>query len=311
MTVSFQPIDSLPIGVSSDSVIAAFRPFMGGAEHAAGVARELRLIRWNAAKRALRRVTTGNTSSGTRSKDVISGEYETAWSKGFEAYDMARGCKKPEPWIYKDQNIVADRAGVPRFRNVILNGVISTLKPKRVLEVGCGNGINLLLLANQFPEISFTGLELTEAGNRVAKEMQKLDRLPERLAAYAPGEHKDLQAFRRIDFIRGDATAMPFETGSFDLVLTVLSVEQMERVRDRALAEIARVASGHVLNMEPFREANESALRRLHVFARDYFRGAIAGMPRYGLTPLWATMDFPQEVQLGAALVLSRKDGAR
>jgi hypothetical protein len=30
-------------------------------------------------------------------------------------------------------------------------------------------------------------------------------------------------------------------------------------------------------------------------------------MERYGLEPLWATMDFPQEVQLGAALVLSRK----
>ena len=32
-------------------------------------------------------------------------------------------------------------------------------------------------------------------------------------------------------------------------------------------------------------------------------------MPRYGLNPIWATMDFPQEVQLGAALVLSRKSG--
>ena len=128
-----------------------------------------------------------------------------------------------------------------------------------------------------------------------------------RFSAYAPGEHQDPQAFRRIDFIRGDATAMPFDTGSFDLVFTVLSVEQMERVRDKALSEIARVSGGHVLNMEPFREANESTLRRLHVFARDYFRGSIAELPRYGLTPLWASMDFPQEVQLGAALVLSRK----
>lgn len=307
MTVNFQSIDSLPAGVSAQDVIDAFRPFMGGPEKSAGMRRQLRLIRWNAAKRAFRRLAGGRASSGTRSKDVIAGEYESTWSRGFAAYDLAIGCRKPEPWLWRGQNIVADRSGVPRFRNVILSGVIRTLKPRRVLEVGCGNGINLLLLANRFPDISFAGLELTEAGNRVAREMQKLDSLPGHLAAYAPGEQKDPQAFRRIDFIRGDATAMPFETAEFDLVFTVLSVEQMERVRDKALAEIARVSGGHVLNMEPFREANQSTLRRLHVFARDYFRGAIDELPRYGLEPLWATMDFPQEVQLGAALVLSRK----
>jgi hypothetical protein len=101
MSVAFQSIETLAIGVSPESVIDAFRPFMGGEEKAAGVARQLRLIRWNAAKRAFRRVTTGNTSSGTRSKEVISGEYETAWSKGYDAYDLARGCRKPEPWLYR------------------------------------------------------------------------------------------------------------------------------------------------------------------------------------------------------------------
>jgi ubiquinone/menaquinone biosynthesis C-methylase UbiE len=196
---------------------------------------------------------------------------------------------------------------VPRFRNVILGGVIRTLKPRRVLEVGCGNGINLLLLANQFPDVSFTGIELTESGVRVAREVQAQEQLPAPLAAYAMGEQKDPTAFRRIDFQRGDATAMPFETGAFDLVYTVLSVEQMERVRDKALTEIARVSGNHVLNMEPFAEANRTPLRRLHIFARDYFRGEIAAMPRYKLEPQWASMDFPQEVQLGAALVLSRK----
>ena len=34
-------------------------------------------------------------------------------------------------------------------------------------------------------------------------------------------------------------------------------------------------------------------------------------MGRYGLQPQWATMDFPQEVQLGAALVLSLKVAGR
>jgi hypothetical protein len=84
----------------------------------------------------------------------------------------------------------------------------------------------------------------------------------------------------------------------------------MERVRHKALSDIARVAKGHVLNLEPFSEANCTWWRRMHVWVRDYFKGSISDLPRYGLEPLWATMDFPQEVQLGAALVLSRKKAA-
>jgi SAM-dependent methyltransferase len=302
----FQLIEELDLGVTHREVIDAFRPFICTGP-SKDVARQLRLIRWNAAKRAARRALGAGASAGTRSKTVITSEYEGAWSRGFAAYDLAGGCRKPEPWLDRGERIVADRSGVPRFRNVLIGSVIRKLKPKRVLEVGCGNGINLLLLANQFPDVAFSGLELTEAGNRVARQVQQNPALPTAMADYAVGRGSDPQAFRRIDFVRGDATAMPFEAGAFDLVFTVLSVEQMERVRDKALTEIARVSSGHVLNLEPFAEANRTLLRKLHVFGRDYFRGEIASMGRYGLQPQWATMDFPQEVQLGAALVLSAK----
>jgi SAM-dependent methyltransferase len=306
MAISFQTIDSLAIGISWQQVAAAFEPFRCAGSSAGGWSRQLRMIRWNAAKRAWRRVV-GAKEGIQRSKQLIAGEYESAWSRGYAAYDLSVGCRKPEPWLLRGEGFMADRSGVPRFRNVILGAVIRKLKPRRVLEVGCGNGINLLLLANQFPGVAFSGIELTEAGNRVARELQRAESLPPALAAYPLTPGSDPLAFRRIEFMQGDATAMPSADGEFDLVFTVLSVEQMERVRDKALAEIARVSSGHVLNMEPFAEANRSLLRRAHVFGRDYFRGTIPGMASYGLEPLWATMDFPQEVQLGAALVLSRK----
>jgi SAM-dependent methyltransferase len=310
MPISFQTIDSLPIGLSHNEVLEAFAPFRITGDSIAGWSRQLRLIRWNAAKRAWRRAL-GSKETGNRSKKVITGEYEGAWSRGFAAYDLSVGCRKPEPWLMRGECFMADRSGVPRFRNVILGAVIRSLNPRRVLEVGCGNGINLLLLANQFPEIAFSGLELTEAGNRVARELQQFDTLPPAMVAYSVTPGSDQTAFRRIDFVQGDATAMPFTNGFFDLVFTVLSVEQMERVRDQALAEIARVSTGHVLNMEPFAEANRTLLRRAHVYGRDYFRGTIRGLERHGLAPLWATMDFPQEVQLGAALVLSVKRAGR
>lgn len=307
MTVTFQSMDALPIGVSASAVMQAFDPFLCKNVEAGQRGRLVRLIRYNAAKRAMRRVLQGKAQSGSRGKTVIADEYEGAWSRGFGAYDLNNGCRKPEPWLFRDQPIMADRSGVPRFRSVILAGVIRTLKPKRVLEVGCGNGINLLLLANAFPDVAFAGVELTESGNRVARDIQQAATLPDAMVRYAPEPQIDSQAFRRIDFRQGDATRMPFANHEFDLVFTVLSVEQMERVRDAALTEIARVSGGHVLNMEPFADANRSPWRRLHVFARDYFKGAIADLPRYGLEPQWASMDYPQEIQLGAALVLSRK----
>ncbi len=311
MTVTFQSMDSLPIGVTAASVMQAFEPFLCNPLDPGERGRLIRLIRYNAVKRAARRVLQGEAQSGSRGKAVIADEYEGAWSRGFGAYDVSAGCRKPEPWLHRGAPVMADRSGVPRFRSVVLAGVIRSLKPKRVLEVGCGNGINLLLLANAFPDVSFTGVELTQSGNRVARDIQQAEHLPEALARYAPEPQIDGQAFRRIDFQQGDATRMPFADNAFDLVFTVLSVEQMERVRDAALTEIARVSAGHVLNMEPFADANRSPWRRLHIFARDYFKGTIADLPRYGLEPQWATMDFPQEVQLGAALVLSRRQAGR
>jgi hypothetical protein len=73
------------------------------------------------------------------------------------------------------------------------------------------------------------------------------------------------------------------------------------------LSEIARVVKSHVLNLEPFRDVNQAFWRRWNVASRDYFKGSIAEMPEYGLQPVWVTQDFPQEVFLGSALVLSKK----
>ncbi len=77
MAVSFQNLDNLPASVAHADVIAAFRPFFCPAAQSSEGERQLRLIRWNAAKRAVRRAL-GGSSSGTRSKQGITGEYEVA-----------------------------------------------------------------------------------------------------------------------------------------------------------------------------------------------------------------------------------------
>src|SRR5438132_3877341 len=136
----FLQLDELPMGVAADDMMAAFQPFMAKNAGAGARWKAVAGLRYKSAKRALRRLVGGST----RDLGVVHAEYEEAWLKGYVKYSVAAGCRKPEPWDYRGQPLMADRAGVPRLRSVMLGGVIRTLKPKRVLEVGCGNGINLL-----------------------------------------------------------------------------------------------------------------------------------------------------------------------
>ena len=201
----------------------------------------------------------------------------------------------------------ASDVGGTRFRQLLLIRIIERVRPRSVLEVGCGNGINLILLAGRFPAIRFAGVELTEAGHRAARALQEQGVLPAGMADYAPLPLADPTAFRRIDFRQGNATRLPFEDGAFDLVITVLALEQMERVRAQALAEIARVTARHSLMIEPFRDVNQAFWPRLNVLRRDYFRGRIDDLARYGLVPVLALGDFPQEAFLKTCAVLAEK----
>jgi ubiquinone/menaquinone biosynthesis C-methylase UbiE len=72
-----------------------------------------------------------------------------------------------------------------------------------VLDLGSGTGILSLELAKTFPELEFVGLDLSEAAVSVAREQ----------AAESP-------VGARVSFERGDAQEMPFDDGSFGLVVS-------------------------------------------------------------------------------------------
>jgi SAM-dependent methyltransferase len=295
--------DLLP--VKAGDLQAAMQPFCSPDESNWSSAVRLRKVRL--LRRIGKRVARRLQGRGNRDRSKVSAEYEAVWSAGYDRYDTNRDPDRFSPWLYGPRRFLASAAGAARFRSILLGAVIDNLNPSSVLEVGCGNGINLFLLAGAFPNLSFSGLELTETGNAAAKLLQKEPELPRHLIKYAPLSQVDCQAHRRISFTRGDATHMPFENGAFDLVFTVLSIEQMQRIRERALREVARVSKSFVLNLEPFREVNHGFWRRLNVISRDYYRGSIQDLAEYGLEPIWATADFPQELMLGSCLVLSRK----
>ena len=302
------PLERLPLSIDHAAIESAFLPFLVGGREGERIWKSDYARR---RRRALTRLIKRLLGLKQRNRQAIEAEYHEAWSAGHGKYDVSAGARKPAAWKWGNRRLALDGVAAARLRAPLLCAVIDELKPRRVLEVGCGNGINLLCLSGAFPDVEFTGLDLTEAGIQAAKAVQAQDSLPPALANYDPLPKADPTAFKRIRFVRGSAADMPFEDKAFDLVYSVLAIEQMERIRDRALAEIARVSAGYVLMLEPFRDANRRGIRRLYAISRNYFRGSIAGLRKHGLEPVWATDDFPQEAFLGSPLVLARKEGAR
>lgn len=300
------------LGIQPDDVTRLFEPFTA-AEPRPGdeawereVARRERKIR----RRYLKRKLLGVLPSSQRSEAVVREEYGKAWDGiEYDEYDMNHPLVRLRPWEWQGREMMASDVGGTRVRQLILCRLIERLKPRSVLEVGCGNGINLLLLAGRFPEVRFHGVDLTRTGPLTLRGMQvHRERYPEGMQAYAPLELPDPAGFQRVKVVQGNATCLPFRDGAFDLVITILALEQMERIREQALAEVARVAGRHTMMLEPFRDVNDSGWAKKYVIARNYFRGRIDDLPRYGLRPVMALDDFPQETHLKACAVLSEKD---
>lgn len=298
------------LDISLEEVTRLFEPFVlrrcgvGDAEWTAEIARRERKIRrryW--ARRAL-----GWLPGWQRSQHTILEEYGPGWAGiDYADYDPSRTPPRPSPWEWRGERMFASDVGATRVRQLVIVRLLEKLAPRRVLEVGCGNGVNAMLLAGRFPGIDFAGVDLTRSGLAAARGLQHEGMLPKAMQEYAPLPLADPGAFRRVRFLQGDAARLPLADRSFDLVFTVLALEQMEQVREHALAEIARVSARHVLMIEPFAEVNAGGWPLRYVVARDYFRGRIAELSRYGLAPLLALDEFPQETFLKACAVLAER----
>lgn len=242
-----------------------------------------------------------------RGQQEIQRAYDAQWrKKAFDRY-VPKIETAGAPWEWgRGKWLMSNEAGAA-FRLVYLDEVIQNIAPNSVLEIGCGNGINLLTLSAKYPSVEFSGLELTQGGVDAAASVIEKKSLPEALTRFAPFDLRDLSAPSRVNVRQGSAIELPYANASFDLVMTSLALEQMEDLRDVAIREIVRVAKRWVVMLEPFHEVNKGGWRRSYVRAYDYFQGAISDLPQYGLQVEQVVSDMPHKSILGTALVISRK----
>lgn len=280
--------------------------------HPAGAAAFRKLVAKREAKwlwRGAKRRALGWLPGVKRDQDYVRSSYEETYARLPFSQTFAPASSEPKPTLatYRDEGLVLRRRAIVRTHLVAMARAIEALKPRRVLEVGAGPGTNMFVLSARFPEIEFTGVELTEEGVAQGQRVIGEFELPKLIADYCPWDEFDRQAYRRVTLEQGDATKLPFDDASFDLVFTRQALEQMEMVRDPALSEIARVADKDVLLCEPFADFQRSSLQRRYVAAKDYFSLASEELPRFGIEPTHVVGEFPQNVVMGVGLVCASR----
>ncbi len=306
------PADTLAaLALTRAEIEATLAPFVveryvpGDARFAARRARSLRKWRLKLAKRRL----FGWLPEGRRTQAYVEASYDKTFAERPWPETLPPVAPDPKPTLaeWGEEGLLLRRYGLGRVHLRLMARMIAALKPRTVLEVGCGTGINLFVLAAFAPEVRFAGIELTETGVAQGHSVVAANLLPRRLAEYCPEPVRDPSAHRRIEIRRANALELPFQPGAFDLVFTRQALEQMEMIRAKALAEIARVAKPHILLVEPFADANRDPLRRAYVAAKDYFSLPVAGLRDFGIEPIHTSRAFPQNVRLGIELVLGRR----
>jgi SAM-dependent methyltransferase len=306
----FARLADTPLGLTPADLRAAMEPFVvrvappGDAAWRAEVARKTA----KTGRRLRRRRLLGWLGVGRRDQARIGEEYGAAWTrKGLAPYAMDPRPVAGAAWTCAGQTLFATAAAGARARLLLLMRAVAWLRPASVLEVGAGNGVNLLVLACRFPEVRFAGVELTPAGVAVARAAQAEPALPAVLQRFSPEPLADLGAHRRVQIRQGTAAALPFADAAVDLVYSCLALEQMEAVRAAALAEMARVTAAHALLLEPFVDCNDRGLRRAYRLARDHFAGAVGDLAAHGLQPVLVSDDLPGEAWLQPCLVIARR----
>lgn len=291
---------ALEVTISADDIERAFAPFVLQRFDADDP--EWRAIVARLERKEQRRYDRFRRNElPVRDRGRIEEQYSVIWSRGLDEHLAGR----PTAFEWSRGIYLARSIARKRVHQLVLLKTLQAIAPRTALEVGCGNGFNLMLLSSHFPEMSFTGLELTEAGTRAARSFLWDAELPAAAAEFFVGSIRDRLAPRRVHLVRGTGAHLPYRDGAFEVIYTILALEQMESIRDAVLMELRRVASRYVVMIEPFQELNAEGMRRHYIASNQYFDARIDALSKFGLRPVVTFTDLPQKVLFHAGLVVA------
>lgn len=298
----------LNLQVSREEIFSAFEPFVHRRFRSSDIRWKRRVFRswrkkfleyWQ--HKIFKRL---NTSFGGRQYKVKN-TYENFWGSTETGTHLStKG--KTTPCLWGEDRMLARGIGTKRVHLLLLKRALEAVKPESVLEVGSGYGINLFVLAGYFPEIHFSGVELTRHGVLAAQKIGRMSSMPKEIIDFAQDHILDTAAHRRVNFSQGSAMQLPFPDNSFDVLYTVLALEAMEEIRHLALRELSRVARKYVIMIEPFLDFNDGGIRYYYHTSHQYFRGKIDELKQDGLDPLVVYSDIPHKIRLWPALVIAK-----
>lgn len=262
-------------------------------------------IRWR-----LKRLLSANRriSAGLpRPPKKVKQNYEEIWSQ-FEFANLNPAARnKPYINYWNDEYQEAHGWGVVRIHLLCLKNLIDILKPRSVLEVGFGRGLNLIALSSHFPDIQFSGIELSKSGFDEACKLATRDELPQQLIDFVPFSLDDKEARSKVLFQQASAESLPFDDNSIDLIYTRQALEQMEIIRPQALSEVGRVANKNVVMFEAFRDWNETGMCRDRNLFTGYFAAWLDDLSQYGMNTIFTKSDFPHKAYMRVGLAVTEK----
>jgi arsenite methyltransferase len=145
---------------------------------------------------------------------------------------------------------------------------------EQVLDMGSGRGAVLMMIAKLLPRGKAVGLDLWKSTDQSGNTLEAARRNAE-LEGVAD----------RVEFVTGDMTSMPFEAGSFDVVISALAIHNITDPagRRKAIDEAFRVLKpGGRLLIADFRSTPEYGSRLRELGASDVIERSLGWRYWYG-----------------------------